>query len=133
MTWPVFPNRIGWVDGREEFFGIDDPVETPTDLVAETIHDGETDGKDIGAGQVVEIDIFDKQLADAPVVAPFPPAEGTVGKMRLVRQRGDQMPLHIRHKQHPCGASDHLRNELVRLTSGAGIVFPQEAGQTDCP
>src|SRR4029078_4762114 len=98
-------------------------------LIAETIHDGETDGKGIGAGLLVEIDVLDIELADAPVVAPFPPDETTVVKMRFVRQRRDDMPLDVRDKEHPCGASDHLRDELVRLASGAGVVFPQEAGQ----
>ena len=69
MTWPVFPNRIGWVEGRKEFLGIDDPMDDADRLIAETVHDREADGKGIGAGQLVEIHVFDIELADALVVA----------------------------------------------------------------
>ena len=54
---------------RKEFLGVDHPMDDADRLIAETVHDGETDGKGIGAGQLVEINVLDIELADAPVVA----------------------------------------------------------------
>ena len=83
MAGAAEPDRMG---GRgKEFLRINYPMQDTHDFIAETIHDRNGDAEYVRIGLLIEVQVFDVQLAGASVVGAGPP--GTI-RMREAGNRG---------------------------------------------
>ena len=77
--------------GRDQLFGVDHAMEHTDCLIANAIHNGKRDADDIALDTVVEVHIFDEQLADPAMGGPFPPGRVFIGKRWQRGRRGNQV------------------------------------------